>query len=266
MLFGRYAFACKEYKIYRKENLGSYKVINVIPVAQARFVNHYFDTDVNVDRDKYKYIIKATDSCGEVIYTSNKIKTILLKGKTSDTKNLHNDLIWTTYFDSLLSNYLLNTIITNHSIRIPDFTIPASQYKYEYNVTDYSDEAEGKFEHWIGAQLKSKTIDNFTFSDTVHSNTVTLYQDEHFYIPNAFGSVDNPIFKPSFSFISQNDYKLLIHNRWGQKVFETNDVNVGWDGSFNGKPCQTGVYTYLIKYRNSENILKNKKGNVYLMR
>lgn len=33
----------------------------------------------------------------------------------------------------------------------------------------------------------------------------------------------------------------------GEKVFETNDVNTGWDGTFRGIPVQEGVYVYYFR-------------------
>ena len=33
-----------------------------------------------------------------------------------------------------------------------------------------------------------------------------------------------------------------IYNRWGQKVFETNDFNIGWDGTFEGNAIPNGLY------------------------
>lgn len=33
----------------------------------------------------------------------------------------------------------------------------------------------------------------------------------------------------------------------GEKVFETNDVNTGWDGTFRGVPVQEGVYVYYFR-------------------
>jgi gliding motility-associated-like protein len=44
---------------------------------------------------------------------------------------------------------------------------------------------------------------------------------------------------------------MLIYNRWGMVVFETHDVEVGWDGSFGnqGLDVQSGVYTYSISIK-----------------
>jgi gliding motility-associated-like protein len=38
-----------------------------------------------------------------------------------------------------------------------------------------------------------------------------------------------------------------IYNRWGELVFQTNDINAGWDGTFNGSPEPIGVYVWYIQ-------------------
>lgn len=73
-----------------------------------------------------------------------------------------------------------------------------------------------------------------------------------FYIPNAFtpdGDPYNPTFKPLFPVgFDPYNYNMKIYNRWGEVVFETNNLDVGWDGSYGleGRDVQPGVYTYHI--------------------
>ena len=44
-------------------------------------------------------------------------------------------------------------------------------------------------------------------------------------------------------------YNLDIYNRWGERVFETTDLNQGWDGTYQGSPVQDGTYTWKINFR-----------------
>jgi gliding motility-associated-like protein len=44
------------------------------------------------------------------------------------------------------------------------------------------------------------------------------------------------------------EYKLIIYNRWGQSVFETNDETVGWNGSFEEQEAPAGLYVYKVTY------------------
>ena len=45
--------------------------------------------------------------------------------------------------------------------------------------------------------------------------------------------------------IDPGDYRFLVFNRWGEVVFETEDPNMGWDGTQNGVKLNTGVFNYL---------------------
>jgi gliding motility-associated-like protein len=62
------------------------------------------------------------------------------------------------------------------------------------------------------------------------------------------------------------DYEFQIFNRWGQEVFRTTDYTMGWDGRHAGTEAQTGVYAYMVKYKNVLNESKIVKGNVTLIR
>jgi hypothetical protein len=57
-----------------------------------------------------------------------------------------------------------------------------------------------------------------------------------------------------------------VFNRWGEMVFETNDVNKGWDGYFKGQICYPAVYDYYIEGTCSDGNVLVKKGNVTLIR
>lgn len=66
------------------------------------------------------------------------------------------------------------------------------------------------------------------------------------YFPNAFTpnrDGKNDIYYPK-AWGLLNKYHLLIYNRFGQKVFETNDLNLGWDGKVNGIEQDTGAFVW----------------------
>ncbi|MCX6231181.1 MAG: gliding motility-associated C-terminal domain-containing protein [Bacteroidetes bacterium] len=42
------------------------------------------------------------------------------------------------------------------------------------------------------------------------------------------------------------EYHMVIYNRWGNLIFESNNPNVGWDGKYNGNEIESGVYTYNV--------------------
>jgi gliding motility-associated-like protein len=44
------------------------------------------------------------------------------------------------------------------------------------------------------------------------------------------------------------NFSLIIFNRFGQRVFFTEDIYQGWDGTFNGSKQDLGTYFYMINY------------------
>jgi gliding motility-associated-like protein len=75
-----------------------------------------------------------------------------------------------------------------------------------------------------------------------------------FFVPNTFtpdGDKFNQVFKPVFSTgVSTDGYEMLIYNRWGEIMFESHNIYVGWDGSYGteGLDCPGGTYTYKISF------------------
>jgi gliding motility-associated-like protein len=75
-----------------------------------------------------------------------------------------------------------------------------------------------------------------------------------YYIPNTFtpdGDKYNQVFKPVFATgVSSEGYEMLVFNRWGEVMFESHNMNVGWDGSYGteGLDCPPGTYTYKISF------------------
>jgi PKD repeat protein len=72
------------------------------------------------------------------------------------------------------------------------------------------------------------------------------------------------VFHPAYSGVS--DYQLKIFSKLGIQIFESNDVNIGWDGYNNGQLCEPGVYIWKVrvKFRNGETFIK--MGDVTLLK
>lgn len=106
--------------------------------------------------------------------------------------------------------------------------------------------------------------------DTVYQ-VVIVEEELIFYVPNTFtpdGNEYNNSFHPVMtSGFDPFNFKLTVFNRWGEKVFETNDHKVGWDGTYNGIIVQNGTYTWTISFRD---IKTDKKfeyaGHIQVMR
>jgi gliding motility-associated-like protein len=81
------------------------------------------------------------------------------------------------------------------------------------------------------------------------------------YDPN---NPDNTVFFPFVEYAEE--YRLSIFNRWGELMFETKDQNVGWDGYYKGKLCQSDVYVYKLEIRFINGQRATKVGDVTLLR
>ena len=101
---------------------------------------------------------------------------------------------------------------------------------------------------------------------TSTNDTVTC-DGSYIYMPNAFtpnGDGLNDVFKIYGKNIAINRFEIF--NRQGEMVFETNDVNTGWDGSYKGATT-TGTYVYLIYYYSvCDAKIKMLTGDVVLIR
>jgi gliding motility-associated-like protein len=59
---------------------------------------------------------------------------------------------------------------------------------------------------------------------------------------------------------------FMVFNRWGEKVFETSDQKIGWDGTFNGELLNTAVFVYRLEGTTFDGNSFSQKGNVTLIR
>jgi gliding motility-associated-like protein len=88
------------------------------------------------------------------------------------------------------------------------------------------------------------------------------------FIPNAFtpdANGLNDVFRPVLNEV--HNYTLLIFNRWGEKLFESNSVDQGWNGFYKGHLCEQDVYVYKISYiENADGSTHEKIGDVTLVR
>jgi gliding motility-associated-like protein len=88
----------------------------------------------------------------------------------------------------------------------------------------------------------------------------------HVFVPNIFspnGDGENDILFVRGEGIQYLEF--IIYNRWGEKLFETTTKNVGWDGTYNGKRCDSGVFVYHINVTFTNGTTYDNKGNITLV-
>jgi gliding motility-associated-like protein len=78
------------------------------------------------------------------------------------------------------------------------------------------------------------------------------------------GDLTNDVFYPFTGGVTE--YQLMIFNRWGEQIFMSTDIKIGWDGYFNGKPCQQDVYVWKANMTFFDGRTYSKAGTVTLLR
>jgi gliding motility-associated-like protein len=103
-----------------------------------------------------------------------------------------------------------------------------------------------------------------TASDDVNVNVNFIF---NIGVPSAFtplGSSNNILYvKGKLGIKTMN---FVIYNRYGQKVFETTDIDQGWNGTHNGKELNPGVFVYYVKTTFVNGSTGELKGNVTLIK
>ncbi len=112
--------------------------------------------------------------------------------------------------------------------------------------------------------IRLTTINEFGCQNT-YNTEIEPSKRIPFYAPNAFtpdGDEVNEVFKPVLD--CARNYELWISNRWGAIVYYSNDINNGWDGTFEGQLAPVGIYTWKAKYDGAK-VNQVKLGQVHLM-
>ncbi len=111
-------------------------------------------------------------------------------------------------------------------------------------------------------------VSNSYFTDTSDClccgfDRVTLRPCAEIWLPNTFTPNEdglNDIFL-AIGF-EVRDFEIYIYNRWGELVFESDDIMEGWDGTIHGEACPQGVYHYVMKYSGVGNVIMESEGGI----
>ncbi len=158
---------------------------------------------------------------------------------------------------------------------------------YEWRIT-----LEGEKQPWLVRREKDTDI-TFTKAGThyiqlyaifTQGTDTVAYTDEYWKennpltitiaeskleMPNAFspnGDGINDIYKAKQGWQSIVEFHAYIFNRWGQKLYQWDNPDGGWDGKFHGKDVAQGVYFCLVKARGADGRHYNIKTDVNLLR
>ena len=153
----------------------------------------------------------------------------------------------------------------------------ASSYSWDFSGQGTSTSLNPSFEFTID-EVTQFEINLTAISDLGCTDTFTLLinsvEELLFYVPNSFtpdGNELNNVFLPIFTQgFDPFDFNLLIFNRWGEVVFESNNPTVGWDGTYGmdgDSIVKTGTYVWKIEFKTDKSDeRKLSKGHVNVLR
>jgi gliding motility-associated-like protein/uncharacterized repeat protein (TIGR01451 family) len=162
--------------------------------------------------------------------------------------------------------------IANPDVEITNLTTDADTYSWSFGdtlvynyfqpgIVTYPTYVSDQYYVSLIAYNNNGCVDS-TFRIINFDNSLVIY------VPNVFtpdGDEFNNIFKPIFA-APVASYNLKIYNRWGEILFESNDTEVGWDGTYNGMLVQDGAYTWDILVTTFETRTYRKQGTVSILK
>lgn len=227
------------------------------------------DSNVNVDALSYQYRLFYRDTCGNISRSAyfNTSRTILLKANTTD--NSTNIVTWNHYsgwLENVAGYFIFRSVdgVMNPQNELD--IIPSNQSTY----VDNSPELNGIYSnsevcYYIVAQESAgnPVINNAT----AMSNTACVIKEPVFAVPNAFApySQHNYQFRPVMNQSLLQKYNMLIYNKWGQQIFESNSPTYGWNGMYKGQLSPSDVYIYVITYTSDTGKEYTKRGTFLLL-
>ena len=224
---------------------------NTVPVPGASYVYTWNGTTI------------GTTPSTDYMFTAAGCHTITLQ------YNLQGCLETTTYTDYIcMENYPNTTFTANpnvlsstsETINFTNTTLGAISYVWEYGDGQTSTVfEEPHFYNGITENmLVSLTASTALGCATTYELSLPVISDPIYYVPNTFTPDQDehnqtwfPVFTTGFD---PFNFNLQLFNRWGELIWESNDAQGRWDGTYgtDGRKVQAGGYTWVIKYSNKE--------------
>lgn len=215
------------------------------------------------DPGAYPFSVSLSDSCGHSVTSVPKLP-LITNGHLSGGVDM--DIEWTDIKDDewRVDRYHIFYKTSGSFSELTSLDADKTTYQHsfdEQNLLDslcYFIQADGELyfpEQDSTALLK------------IRSNTVCLYGETVLNIPNAFhpgnGKEYGPVIAPRSNI---TDYKMIIFDRYGNSIFETHNLDIGWTGTVQGSAAEAGVYLVLVELKNKEGESLRETGSLLLLR
>lgn len=262
------------YSLYRasSENDAFYK-INTFPVSSLENIT-YDDKNLELNSG-YCYKLVATDVCNREIRNSNLACVMMLSAES------HNDLSfvlkWNKYRDFAggTKKYNIYRTAQDYNTEFVKSIDPSIEPYFVDNVTFYTqnqyssqNRLTGEFCYYIEA-VEDSALNPLHKENHSKSIKACDVLNPRVFVPNCIypnsDVAENRVFLPSVIYPSQG-YVLGIYNRWGEKIFETENPFTGWDAKMKGGNfAPFGTYVYYLRFIDSKGELFQKSGEFVVL-
>ncbi|NJO69965.1 MAG: T9SS type B sorting domain-containing protein [Bacteroidetes bacterium] len=245
------------YRLYRApHNSNNWEVLTELN-KDSNGELHYADN--LPDKRVYDYKIVYLNRCKQEGIQSVPINNIVL---TAKNELLNNYLTWNSF--ETWENGISYIEVYRNTDQVNSLLL-ATFAPGETNYTDIIPVNE-KLSDELCYQIKAvSNPDRFGEVNISESNVICVSMLGLIFVPNAFTPESNDMnneFKPDFGGIIPSKYSLMIYDRYGFKIFETNKISEGWNGRLpDGKKAIEGAYIYYIRVENSSGKTLEKRGN-----
>jgi gliding motility-associated-like protein len=179
----------------------------------------------------------------------------------------------TAYFETDYDTVVYNNAVVNfanYSSSDPTTTIASNYWSFGEGTFSLEQEPSTNFNQ-VGLYIVELTVTDAKGCTDKYYKEIVSKQEYLYFPPTAFspnGDNKNDVFKPILKDVSEDSYELYIYDRWGVVVFETKDINQGWDGTRQDKTTLAiqGSYTFKLLFDNYKAGLQTKTGTFVLLR
>ncbi|MBI1183553.1 T9SS type B sorting domain-containing protein [bacterium] len=221
------------------------------------------DSKAEVQDFYYTYKVQVHDKCGNVGGKSNMGRSILLNVDQVDDKVV---LHWNRY-------YMWLNGVDHYQVEIkkPD----ARKFEILGNTTDsFFSDINAFTDYEKAYTYRVKAVEKGMAPDTSYSNERVVIPLPSIFAPNAFSpngdGINDSFAITGWALIDDPEnikaFNMMIFNRWGEKIFESQNINNGWNGTFKGVACELGQYIWLAKVTALNGKIYFLKGGVLLLK
>lgn len=159
----------------------------------------------------------------------------------------------------------------NPEVSFTNLSVNANEYQWNFGDGGQSTETDPVHE-FLGYGFYTVTLNaNNPYNCPGQYQLVIEVKPEFtVYVPNTFtpdGDKHNEVFYVEGTGIQKDHFEFEIYNRWGEMIFRSDNMDIGWDGSYKGiEQAQDGVYTWKVKFWDLQDGRHEMTGHVSLLK